>query len=80
MNKQLFSVSDMNCSGCVSTIRQSLESDARVKVVDIKLSKKQVSVEGDLSFEETAEIIREAGFKPEAGVEKKSFLGNLFSS
>ena len=80
MDKQIFTVSDMNCNGCVSTITQSLEADERVKTFDIQLSKKLVTVEGDLTAEESAGIIKEAGFKPEIGVAKKSFLGNLFSS
>ena len=80
MEKQVFKVSDMNCNGCVATIQKDLKADARVKTVDIKLSKKQVSVQGDLSPEETAEIIRNSGFHPEQSSEKKRFLGRLFSS
>jgi len=80
MDRQNFTVSDMNCNGCVSTIRQGLEADGRIKSVDINLSKKLVSVKGDLTPEQTAEIIRNVGFKPEIGVEKKSFFGNLFSN
>ena len=79
MEKQVFTVNDMNCNGCVSSIRQGLEADGRIETVDIQLSKKQVSVQGDLTAEETAEIIREAGFQPEMGAKKKGFLGNLFS-
>ncbi|MBT3228536.1 MAG: heavy-metal-associated domain-containing protein [Candidatus Marinimicrobia bacterium] len=65
MEKHVFKVNDMNCNGCVATIRQGLEADTRIETVDIQLSKKQVSVSGDLTPEETAEIIRNSGFNPE---------------
>ena len=80
MEKHVFKVNDMNCNGCVATIQKDLEADARVETIDIQLSKKQVSVGGELTSEESAEIIRNSGFNPEAGVQKKSFLGSLFSS
>ncbi len=80
MEKQVFTVSDMNCNGCVATIKQGLESDDRIQTFDIQLSKKQVTVQGDLTADETAEIIRNSGFNPAVGAPKKSFLGNLFSS
>lgn len=80
MDKQTFMVNDMNCNGCISTIRQRLESDERIETVDFKLSKKEVYVVGDLKADETAEIIRNAGFHPEEATQKKGFLGNLFSN
>jgi len=80
MEKHVFKVSDMNCNGCVATIRQGLEADTRVETIDIQLSKKQVSVSGDLTTEETAEIIKNSGFSPEQATEKKGFLGSLFSN
>jgi copper chaperone CopZ len=80
MEKHVFKVNDMNCNGCVATIRQGLEADTRIETVDIQLSKKQVSVSGDLTPEETAEIIRNSGFNPEQGTQKKGFLGSLFSN
>ncbi|NQT63500.1 MAG: heavy-metal-associated domain-containing protein [Candidatus Marinimicrobia bacterium] len=80
MDKHVFKVNDMNCNGCVATIQKGLEADARVDTIDIQLSKKQVSVSGDLTTEETAEIIRNSGFNPEQSTEKKGFLGSLFSS
>ncbi|MCF6238172.1 MAG: heavy-metal-associated domain-containing protein [Candidatus Marinimicrobia bacterium] len=79
MDKPVFTVNNMTCNGCVANIK-GLEVDARIKSIDIKLAKKQVTVEGDLTFEEGAELIRDAGYQPEAGVEKKGFLGNLLSS
>ncbi len=80
MEKQVFTVNDMNCNGCATTIRQGLEADDRVQNIDIQLSKKQVLVEGNLTPDETAEIMRNSGFHPEISVQKKSFLGNLFSN
>ncbi|MBT4034028.1 MAG: heavy-metal-associated domain-containing protein [Candidatus Marinimicrobia bacterium] len=80
MEKHVFIVSDMNCNGCVATIQKGLEVDARIESIDIQLSKKQVSVSGDITSDETAEILRNSGFKPEESVQKKGFLGSLFSS
>jgi copper chaperone CopZ len=80
MNKHVFTVNNMTCNGCVSTIRQGLEADTRVETVDIKLSKKKVTVEGDLTTEEAAELIRNSGYEPEVGSPKKGILGSLFSS
>lgn len=79
MDKHVFTVNNMTCNGCVSTIQQGLEADARIKSIDIKLSQKRVTVEGDLSAEQAAEVIRNAGYQPEIGIQKKGFLGNLFS-
>ncbi len=80
MDKHVFTVNNMTCSGCVSSIQQELEADTRIKAINIKLSKKMVTVEGDLTTEEAAEVIRNAGYQPEAGPPKKGFLGNLFTS
>ncbi len=80
MEKHVFKVSDMNCNGCVATIQQGLEADERVETFDIRLSKKQVTIGGDLSSEESAEILKNSGFNPEKSTENKGFLGSLFSS
>jgi len=80
MNKHVFTVNNMTCNGCVSSIQQGLEDDSRIKSINIKLSKKVVTVEGDLTSEEAAEVIRESGYEPVVGTQKKGFLGNLFSS
>jgi len=79
MEKHVFNVSDMNCNGCVATIQKDLQADARIQTVDIKLSKKQVTVSGDVTSEESAEIIRNAGFHPEPDSGKRGLLGGLFS-
>ncbi|MEA3286200.1 MAG: heavy metal-associated domain-containing protein [Candidatus Marinimicrobia bacterium] len=80
MDKHVFTVNNMTCNGCVASIQQGLEADARIKSINIKLSKQLVTVEGDLTSEEAAEVIRNAGYQPEVGASKKGFLGNLFSS
>ena len=80
MNKHVFTVNNMTCEGCVSNIQRGLEGDARIKSINIKLSKKRVIVEGNLTVEEAAEVIMDAGYQPEVGVEKKGFPGNFFSS
>lgn len=79
MAKQIFQVNDMNCNGCATTIRQGLESDRRINSIDINVSKKRVAVEGDLTPDESAQLIRDSGFHPEITVEKKGFFGSLFS-
>lgn len=78
MEKQVFTVNNMNCGGCVTNIQQALEADQRVSTINIELSKKQVSVTGDLSAEETATIIRDAGYDAEIGARKSGFLSKLF--
>ncbi|NQV14273.1 heavy-metal-associated domain-containing protein [bacterium] len=80
MDKHIFTVSNMNCNGCAATIREGLEADNRVQAIDIELAKKRVSVEGDLTMEEAAAIINSSGFQPEVFIQKKGFLGSLFSN
>jgi copper chaperone CopZ len=79
MNKYAYTVASMNCNGCVSNIRQALESNDQINEINIQLSKKLVEVESSLSFEEVAQIIEEAGYEALAEKEKKGILGNLFS-
>ena len=79
MNKYTFTVSNMNCDGCVANIKQALESDDRISDFQIELSKKMVDVEGSLSSEAAAMVIRDAGYDVVEGQEKKGFLGSLFS-
>ena len=70
----------MTCNGCVATIRQGLEADPRIQTVAIKLSRKEVTVEGELTAEEAAENIRNSGYHPLVGQKKPGLLGKLFSS
>lgn len=79
MNKHEYTVSNMNCDGCVTNIRQALEADERIHNIHIQLSKKLVSLEGSLSSDEARSVISDAGYNPETVSEKKGFLGNLFS-
>ena len=79
MEKHVFTVDNMTCNGCVANIRQSLEADQRIQSIDIQLSRKRVTVEGDINSQETAEIIRQAGYHPEEGSKSKGLLGGLFS-
>ncbi|MCF7824160.1 MAG: heavy-metal-associated domain-containing protein [Candidatus Marinimicrobia bacterium] len=80
MNKHDFVVNNMNCNGCVSTIQQALDADSRIQKIDIKLSKKTVSVEGDISAEEAAELIRNSGYQPELTTPSKGIFGKIFSN
>lgn len=80
MEKQIFTVSNMNCNGCVSNIKQALEADKRVANIDFELTKKLVTVSGDLTPEEVAGIIQEAGYDASIGAQKTGFLNKLFSS
>jgi len=79
MGKQIFQVNDMNCKGCATTIRQGLESDDRIYTIDINVPKKRVSIEGDLTPDESAQIIKDSGFHPEIAGKKKGFFGSIFS-
>ena len=78
-NKHVFTVNNMTCDGCVSTIQKGLESDVRVQNIDIKLPKKRVTVVGDLTADEAAGIIRNSGYQAEATPEEKGILGSIFS-
>jgi len=78
MEKQLLTVSNMTCNGCVSNIQKALEEDKRIQTIDIQLSKKLVSVTGDLTPEETAKVIQDAGYDATIGAQKSGFFGKLF--
>lgn len=80
MEKQYFTVNNMTCGGCVSNIQKALEEDDRINTIDIQLSKKLVTVTGELSAAETASVIQAAGYNAQVGKPKTGILGKLFSS
>lgn len=59
-----FTVADMTCGHCASTIRSALEKALPGASIEIDVATKRVSVVGDELTAETA--IREAGYTPQA--------------
>ena len=59
-----FSVGDMTCGHCASTITKAVkEADGKASV-EVRLADKRVAVASHLSQDEIAEVIREAGYTP----------------
>ena len=61
---QNFIVNDMSCGHCVATIRKAFAQTMPGADVKIDLPRHLVSVKGDAA--RAAEVIREAGYTPEA--------------
>ena len=61
-----FSVPDMTCGHCVSTITKAVKSEDPNAKVEIDLPKHIVKVESTLSQEAIAQGITEAGYTPSA--------------
>jgi copper chaperone CopZ len=80
MDRQVLTVSNMTCNGCVANIQKALEADERVKTIDIQLSKKRVTVSGELTADETAKIIQDAGYDASIGAKKTGLLSKLFNN
>ena len=59
-----FSVPDMTCGHCASTITKAIRSEDPKAKVDISLSERLVKVESSLSQAELSERITEAGYTP----------------
>jgi len=78
MATHIFHVPNMNCANCQTTIRQALEENPEVVLVNIELNNKRVSVESDLDSQEIADIITDAGYTPEDYVGRPGLLGRLF--
>jgi copper chaperone len=62
-----FTVRDMTCGHCVSTITKALKSEDPNAKVEISLGQHLVKVESEASAEVLAECITEAGYTPKAG-------------
>jgi copper chaperone len=59
-----FNVSDMTCGHCVSAVTKAVKGvDSRASV-EISLAEKRVTVRSNLSQQEVAEAIKDAGYTP----------------
>lgn len=61
-----FSVPDMTCGHCASTITKAVKSEDPKAKVEVSLSERLVKVESSLSTAELTERITEAGYTPTA--------------
>ena len=59
-----FSVGDMTCGHCASTITKAVKDADSKATVEVRLAEKRVAVASQLSQDEIAEAIREAGYTP----------------
>lgn len=59
-----FSVPDMTCGHCVSTITKAVKSEDPKAKIEILLREHLVKIESELSQEEIAQRIAEAGYTP----------------
>jgi copper chaperone len=59
-----FNVPDMTCGHCVSTITKALKAADSNSKVEISLPERIVKVQSDLSQDELAGRIAEAGYTP----------------
>ena len=59
-----FTVPDMTCGHCVSTITQALKAEDPKAKVEISLEAHLVKVESSLPGDEIAQCIVEAGYTP----------------
>ena len=59
-----FSVGDMTCGHCASTITKAVKDADGKATVEVRLAEKRVAVASQLSQDEIAEAIKEAGYTP----------------
>ncbi len=62
--KTVFAVNDMTCGHCVSTVRKALEAAFPGAEVSVDLATHRAEFVGNA--DKGAEVIREAGYTPEA--------------
>ena len=61
-----FTVSDMTCGHCAGTIAKAVKSEDPTATIDISLRERVIKVGSQLSREEIARVIAEAGYTPTA--------------
>ena len=66
-----FSVPDMTCGHCVSTITKAVKSEDPKAKVEISLGEHLVNVESELPQEEIAQSIAEAGYTPSVAAQAR---------
>jgi copper chaperone len=61
-----FTVPDMTCGHCVSTITKAIKGEDPSAKVEIELAQHLVKVQSQLSADEVAQHIAKAGYTPKA--------------
>jgi copper chaperone len=61
-----FTVKDMTCGHCVGTITKALNGALPGATVNVELARHLVRVEGVDDVQAVADVIRQAGYTPEA--------------
>ena len=61
-----FNVGNMTCGHCASTITKAIKAADANATVEVRLGEKRVAVASQLSQQEIAEAIAEAGYTPRA--------------
>lgn len=61
-----FTVNDMTCGHCASTINKAVHDVDAAAKVEIKLDQKQVVIDSAVDAEEFATAIKDAGYTPVA--------------
>ena len=59
-----FNVADMTCAHCASTITKAVKAADAKATVEVRLREKRVGVASQLSQEDIAEAITDAGYTP----------------
>ena len=60
--KTTYSVKNMKCMGCVSTVRKALEEIPGIESAEIDLESALATIEGDVAQSVILETLREAGY------------------
>ena len=72
-----FAVSNMNCNGCVSNIKQALEKANKIETFDVQLETKHVSVSSELDEQTVAQIIIDAGYDAVPAQKKRGLFSRF---
>ncbi len=57
-------VQNMNCGGCVNTIKKTIQQIDALAVIDVELSTKTLRVNSDMPEAVIIQAISDAGFQP----------------
>ena len=60
--KTTYSVKNMKCMGCVSTVRKALEEIPGIESAEVDLESALATIEGDVDQSVILETLREAGY------------------
>jgi copper chaperone len=72
MIRHNFIVPDINCEHCSKTIQSAIAGLEDVKLVEVDVSAKRVTVAGEPALDEIAAAIEKAGYQVEAVFQERS--------